>query len=161
MIKIRRADKATTEELADFHRLVLKGGRVSADGLMDRIKKCELLAFYYEKGELAAISAVKKPTAGYIENLSRKIGYQIDTTRPVFELGYSVTTLKHRQKGISGNLKNRLLERARKAKGLLFTTINLPSSKRYMERAGFEKKGNPFTGAIEGIEYWELKLRGA
>lgn len=158
-IYIKSPDECSENELIDFHKKVIKGGKVSLNGLLTRIKNCELLAFCYFENNLIGVSSIKKPNQSYVEDIISKAKLDRKFSDLSFEIGYSFTELEFRKNGISRELKQNLLGEMQSKKGIIFSTTAVPSSQNFLKENGFEKRGESYNGANDtGITYFEKKI---
>ena len=78
----------------------------------------------------------------------------MDNEVPTVELGYSVTKVEHRGKGINRQINNALLEKVQGEK--IYATTDNDSMRRYLTESGFKKKGESFQGTYnENLDYFE------
>lgn len=158
-IYIKNPDECSENELIDFHKKVIKSGKVSLIGLLARIKNCELLAFCYFENNLIGVSSIKKPNQSYLEDIISKAKLDRKYSDLNFEIGYSFTELEFRKNGISKELKQNLLERMKSKKGIIFSTTAIPTSQKFLKENGFEKRGESYNGENDiGITYFEKKI---
>lgn len=158
-IYIKKPDECSEEELTEFHKKVIKGGKVSLIGLLAKIKNCEFLAFCYFENNLIGVSSIKKPIQSYVENIISKAKLDRKFSDLSFEIGYSFTELEFRKNGISRELKQNLLEEMQSKKGIIFSTTAIPSSQKFLKDNGFEKRGESYNGENDiGITYFEKKI---
>jgi predicted GNAT family N-acyltransferase len=156
VISIKQPRECSEKELNDFHEKVVKGGKVSLNGLLNRIKNCELIAFCYFNNKLIGISSIKKPNQGYLEDIIKKAKLDREYNDLNFEIGYSFTEPEFRKNGISKELKLSLLEKMNSRKGIIFSTTAIPSSQNFLKENGFEKRGESYDGENDiGISYFE------
>lgn len=157
--EIKEPANCSESEISRFHELVVKGGKVLQEGLLNRIKNCELLAFCYFSNKLVGISSIKNPQGNYVKNIISKARISRDPSELKFEIGYSFTEMDFRKNGISRELKKHLLEAMKSRTGLIFSTTAIKSSQTFLQENGFEHKGNPYDGENdESIRYFEKEL---
>lgn len=144
--EIKAPAECSERELVEFHDLVLLGRKVPEKGLLNRVKKCELLAFCYYSDTLVGVSSVKHPSENYRKSVINKAQLDMAWQELDFEIGYSCTSPDVRRNGISQELKKRLLESMKSHKGKIFSTTAIKSSQSFLEQNGFAKSGNPYDG---------------
>lgn len=155
-IEVKEPANCSDQEFSAFYEKVKKGGKVALSGLTDRIKNCELLAFCYCENSLIGISAIKRPTRRYIEDIIKKTGIDRKVEDLHFEIGYSFTEPDYRKNGISTELKRRLLEQMKSRSGIVFSTTAIKSSQNFLEENGFKKCGKSYDGENDKeISYYE------
>lgn len=155
-IMVKEPNICSEKELSDFYEKVAKGGKVMLQGLKNRIKNCELLAFCYFNNELIGVSSIKKPSINYVKNVIAKSKIDRKSSELRFEIGYSFTEFNFRRRGISQNLKEELLEKMKFREGIIFSTTAIKSSQNFLEQQGFIKYGKPFDGNNDkAIIYYE------
>ena len=154
--EIKRPVDCSITQLHHFYMLLRKGNKVSPIDLPLKIFSAEFLAFCYNGKRLVGISAIKRPTVSYLEDVYRKAGIVTDIHQPFLEVGYSFTRESVRKKGISGTLKRMLLKKISAHKGFVFSTTATPSSQRFLMFNGFRPKGTPYQGNFDNnIVYFE------
>jgi RimJ/RimL family protein N-acetyltransferase len=155
-IEIKEPSKCSEEEISQFYEKVKKGGKVMIQGLKDRIKNCELLAFCYFEDSLVGVSSIKRPTQNYVTNIIAKTKIDRKIEDLTFEIGYSFTESDYRRNGISKELKRRLLKTMEARPGIIFSTTAVKSSQHFLEGIGFKKFGISYDGENDkGISYYE------
>lgn len=155
----KQPQQCTNKELKIFYNLVVKGGKVRIDGLEYRIFNGELLAFCKDGDTIVGVSAIKKPSKLYREVVVAKTKITRKWSELTFEIGYSYTEIDYRCKGISSELKRRLLAEMATRKGIVFSTSAIASSQRFLNENGFKHVGEPYNGENdESIKYYEKVL---
>lgn len=143
-------------QLNKFYDLVLKGNKVQKEGLKRRISNCKLLGFCSINENIIAISSIKRPQKSYIETVINNAKLDRNWTELEFEIGYSYTENDYREKGISTEIKRRLLERMKEIKGKIFSTTAITSSQRFLIQNGFINYGKAYDGKNDkNIKYFE------
>ncbi len=159
-IIVKEPLQCTESEIDKFHELVLKGRKVDPNGLLNRIRNCEFLAFCYLKDNIIGISAIKKPSDTYIERVINSTKIQRQPQELNFEIGYSFTEPDFRRNGISKTLKECLLNAMKSRSGIIFSTTAIKSSQTFLIEQGFEQKGEAYDGDNDkGIMYLEKEIR--
>ena len=158
--KIKKTSICSEKEILSFFELTKKAKQVNKIGLLDRIKKSEILGFSYHKGLLIGISAIKIPSENYKNKIFNnakihKVGQDFK-----YELGYSYTEEKYRGRQISYKLNLQLVS-AMEEENIYATTGN-PGMKRILEKIGFLKIGKSYRGDYnEDIEILGLERNKA
>lgn len=148
-----------TAILKTFYDLVALGGKVSLNGLADRIKRCEFLAFCIDNNHIIGISAIKNPSENYKNNIITKHNIKRNSKELTFEIGYSFTRQGYRKKGISTKLKKKLLDNMINKSGIIFCTTAISSSQNFLIDNGFKNVGIPADGENDkNIKYYEKQL---
>ncbi|WP_412468491.1 hypothetical protein [Pedobacter sp. KLB.chiD] len=154
--EIKRPYDCSMIQLHHFYLLLRRGNKVSAVDLPAKIFNAAFLAFCYNGKKLVGISAIKRPTIAYLQDVHKKAGIITDIDRPFLEIGYSFTIESVRNKGISGTLKRMLLNKISNHQGIIFSTSATPSSQRFLLANGFRAEGNPYQGIFDNhIIYFE------
>lgn len=156
IIEVKQPADFSDDQIFEFHSKVLEGGKVLELGLLDRIKNCELLAFCYHKDNLVGVSAVKRPSMTYVNDIIAKAKIERKFEDLNFEIGYSYTSPNFRRKGISKELKKELLNQMKTRKGKIFSTTAINSSQKFLQENGFVNYGVPYDGKNDNdILYFE------
>ena len=154
--EIKKPADCSITQLHHFYMLLRKGNKVSPVGLPLKIFNAAFLAFCYNGKRLVGISAIKKPTISYLEEVHKKAEIVTGIHHPFLEVGYSFTRESVRKKGISSTLKSMLLKKISDHRGILFSTTATPSSQRFLMSNGFRQKGIPYQGDFDhNIIYFE------
>jgi hypothetical protein len=133
-IEIKVPKSCTDKELYEFYSGLKKGGKVSLNGLKERINNCELLAFCRLDNQLIGLSAIKRPGKHYVEEIIQKANLNIEVMELTFEIGYSFTEPEFRMNGISKTLKESLLKEMESRKGIIFSTTAVLSSQNFLKK---------------------------
>lgn len=157
-IVIKRPAECSSEELRHFVDMVIEGGQVARTGLERRIRRAKFLAFAYENGELAAITAVKKASWFYTRDVFRKAGETNEAFDYRYELGWGYTRPAYRKRGLSNALCDSTLERSREVNLFGTTGTNNEAVARILSKRGFEKCGSPYPGRTESKQLWVRKV---
>jgi hypothetical protein len=142
----KKPSECTEKEINRFHELVLEGGKVQKQGLLDRIKNCYLLGFYTLADEIIGVSSLKQPSLNYRQSVIEH--HKLDRTveQLAYEIGYSFTISKYRKQGISAELKAGLLENSSNLNAIIFSTTAIASSQNFLSARGFSQVGIPYDG---------------
>lgn len=158
--EIKRPADCSITELHYFYLMLRKGNKVSPVDLPLKILNAEFLGFCYQHKKLVGISAIKKPSKSYLQEVYKKAGIITTIEKPFLEVGYSYTRSFFRQKGISSTLKRMLLQKIILHGGILFSTTATPSSQRFLLNNGFRPCGNPYQGIYDNnIIYFERNIQ--
>ncbi|MBB6238027.1 hypothetical protein HDC90_002655 [Pedobacter sp. AK013] len=154
--EIKKPCDCSMIQLHHFYLLLKKGNKVSPVDLPLKIFNAAFLAFCYNGKKLVGISAIKRPTISYLQEVYKKAGIITNIDKPFLEIGYSFTRESVRKKGISSTLKRMLLKKISYHHGIVFSTTATPSSQRFLVANGFRAKGNPYQGNFDNnIIYFE------
>jgi len=157
--RIKKPVDCLLTELFYFYLLLRKGNKVSPVGLPQKIYNCAYLGFCYLDNRLVGISAIKRPSKSYIEDIHRKATITRNICDYNFELGYSFTVPEFRQTGISRTLKQMLQQQISHEQGMLFSTTAVQTSQRYLISQNFKACGIPYQGNYDdNIVYFERKI---
>ena len=151
---VKKPTDCTQEEIELFKNLVLSGGQVDPFGLEARIKNCRLLGFYYSnRKELIGVSAIKQKDKDSVKQTRAKAKI-LEGEIPTTELGYSVTKVEFRGKGINRIINDKLLEEIKDEK--IYATTDNDAMRKYLTQSGFTKKGRSFKGTYNNnLDYFE------
>jgi RimJ/RimL family protein N-acetyltransferase len=144
-ICIKTPMDCTASELSEFEALVRAGGEVIGDGLLQRILGASHLVFLRDdSGELAGISALKRPPLQYREHIFSRAQATVPAAQHPVEFGWSYIVPAHRGKGLS-----RLLVATRLSYtggDLAYATVRADNEppQRALARHGFEREGIPW-----------------
>ncbi len=78
-------------QLHHFYLLLKKENKVSTIDLPAKIFNAAFLAFCYHGKKLIGISAIKRPTLSYLQDVHKKAGITSEIEKPFLEIGYSFT----------------------------------------------------------------------
>lgn len=141
--KLLPPDKCDQDKLKVFHDIVVEGGQVMTEGLEDRIKGADFIAFCESENEVVGVASIKNPDSGYKKDTFRKANVEKLADNYAFEIGYAVTKETHRRKGISEQLIKSLMDNST-SKSFYATTKN-DGMRKLLEKIGFEKLGDNYT----------------
>ncbi|SDG64472.1 hypothetical protein SAMN05421827_1096 [Pedobacter terrae] len=154
--EIKRPCDCTIIQLHQFYLLLRKGNKVLPVDLPLKIFNAAFLAFCYNGKKLVGISAIKRPTPSYLQEVYNKAGIITEIYKPFLEIGYSFTQESVRKNGIGTTLKQLLLKKINHHRGIIFSTTATVSSQRFLIANGFQAKGNPYQGVFDNnIIYFE------
>lgn len=154
--EIKRPSDCSMLQLHHFYLLLRRGNKVSPVDLPLKIFNAAFLAFCYNGKKLIGISAIKRPTLSYLQEVYNKAAIIKKIDKPFLEIGYSFTQESVRKKGIGTTLKRLLLKKISDHHGIIFSTTATASSQRFLLANGFRGKGNPYQGKFDNnIIYFE------
>lgn len=130
------------KQLKQFHDLVISGKQVQAEGLPERIASAALLAFAHVDGQLAGVASIKNQKRSYITAIFLKAKVPRLAEHFDHEIGYAVTHVDFRRRGISRDLINRLMDSKPKAK--FYATTKNDDMRALFEKTGFKKIGQSY-----------------
>jgi len=157
--EIKRPTDCSITQLHHFYMMVRKGNKVSPIDLPLKIFSAEFLAFCYSGKKLVGISAIKRPSVAYLEEVHKKAGITTGIDQHFIEVGYSFTRESVRKKGISSTLKRMLFKKISFHQGIIFSTTATASSQRFLMANGFKPKGFPYQGNFDNnIIYFERDI---
>jgi len=149
-------EECTSEQLADFHDLVVSGNQVQQEGLADRIAGASLLAFAYLEKQLAGVASVKNQKRSYITGIFLKAKVPRLAEQYQYELGYAVTHSSFRRKGISRDLIGKLI--ASQPGTSFYATTKNDAMRDLLTKSGFNTLGNPYQNADgETLDLYAIK----
>ena len=104
-LTLRRPAACSSEELADFERLVRLGGNVTTASLTGRIRAAEWLALLRTRsGQFIGVGALKRPNTGYRSKVFMKARTTEDPSAFALELGWFYVAKDYRGQGLSNRL---------------------------------------------------------
>jgi predicted GNAT family N-acyltransferase len=122
--------------------MAIKGNPVDKATVPDRVKNAALLAFIWKDDDLAAISAIKKPTENYKNCVFKKAGISERSSTYSRELGYVQTHTEYRRSGLSGEIVHAIIKK--NGGRPVFATTENTYMKRILESNGFTKIGSEY-----------------
>lgn len=159
-IVTKAPDDCSDSEIAAFERLVLSGGEVEKQGLVDRIEKANKLAFAYVSGVIAGVAGLKHPNSNYQTSVFRKAGTNLPSTKFSLELGWAYVSEAQRGQGLSGKLIKALLKQSEGLAVFATSRTDNTSMHRALVRAQFSRTGNAFSSR-RGNHQLQLFVRSA
>jgi len=155
---VKTPSKCSSVEREDFATLVLAGGEVAAELLVERIEAAHALLFLREISCLVGIAALKNPNANYRASVFEKAGVTQSHEEYPLELGWVFVLPIARGKGYSKTLVKAAVEHAGSTK--IFATSR--SDNVYMHspllETSFIKYGNDYASQ-RGAHHLSLFLR--
>ena len=154
---VKEPNECSDVELDKFYELVKEGGKVEIKGLKARINKCVILGFCISDNEIIGVSSIKRPSRNYREGIISKAQIDRKYNELDFELGYSFTDKNYRKKGISTNIKTRLLDWMKDYGGTIFSTTAISSSQNFLLQNEFKHYGITYDGKNDkNLKYYEI-----
>jgi len=136
-------NECTNQELSEFKELVLDGGGVMAEGLLDRIKSAENLIFVRD-GKCIGVGAIKRPYGHYKKSVFKKTGVSNISNDYLFELGWVYASPSSREKGVGRRIMEAIIKSIGNA-GCFATTREDNNAMHYLlEQYGFLKVGKKY-----------------
>jgi hypothetical protein len=136
-------------DLARCVAIIGDGGAVTAGSAKQGLARALALVIVRRDGEIVAVGAIKRPLSSYVARVAKKAGYEIP--RDAHELGYVAVDLSHRGSHLSTRIVRCLREGG---DGRLFATTDEPKMKTVLTRAGFQRKGDEWTGQRGRLSLW-------
>jgi len=150
-VSIKRPSDCAADEINDFCAVVSSGGKVSPDGLRDRILRATYLAFCHQGGRLLGVAALKDPVDSYRERVFAKAGVSSQDAETETEFGYAFTLSECRGRGVGTQILSELVAIA--APAGIFATAEVESGmSRLLRKHGFIPVGQPYSGAHTGSQ---------
>jgi GNAT superfamily N-acetyltransferase len=134
----------TAQALADFEKLVIEGGAVNPQGLVQRIREASRLLFLRASDDqLVGVGALKHPRAAYRSKVFADAQATASADEYPVELGWVVVTQSHQGRRLSTRIVGELLPFAKNEN--IFATTR--ADERVLSFAfdyGFRVNGKPF-----------------
>jgi GNAT superfamily N-acetyltransferase len=134
----------TAQALADFEKLVIEGGAVNPQGLVQRIRKASRLLFLRASDDqLVGVGALKHPRAAYRSKVFADAQATASADEYPVELGWVVVTQSHQGRRLSTRIVGELLPFA-KNENIFATTRADDRVLSFAFDCGFRINGKPF-----------------
>jgi predicted GNAT family N-acyltransferase len=147
------------QELENFKTLLLASELEGADGLAERIRQAELLAFQYDDNkQLIAIAALKRANEGYLKGVFKKAALPEREANYPLEFGWVVIAKEYRSKGLGSGLLRRLLQKAARQNIFAITRSSDKEMAASLAQQGFVATGQPYSRRTHRYTY-QLFLR--
>jgi predicted GNAT family N-acyltransferase len=134
----------TAQALADFEKLVIEGGAVNPQGLVQRIREASRLLFLRASDDqLVGVGALKHPRAAYRSKVFADAQATASADEYPVELGWVVVTQSHQGRRLSTRIVGELLPFVKNEN--IFATTR--ADERVLSFAfdyGFRVNGKPF-----------------
>lgn len=143
---MERISKAPSDcskaELETFERLVVAGGEVSPEGLLQRIQRAEKLIFIND-GECVAVGAIKNPNAAYKSGVFKKSNVA-EQSEYKHELGWLYVSSAARGKGYGRALMEVIKELLAETPCFATTREDNAPMHYLFSQFGFSRLGQPY-----------------
>jgi predicted GNAT family N-acyltransferase len=149
LVELKSPAKCAEAELSRFCGIVVEAGEVDPDGLEDRVRKAEILAFLRLDDAIIAVGALKRQRTDYVARVFRKAEAKTFSAKFALELGWVVVIDDHRKKGYSNYVVAALVDTAT-GQNIYATSI----TKRFAMHAALLRYGFQ----RDGVE-WESEWR--
>jgi predicted GNAT family N-acyltransferase len=134
----------TAQALADFEKLVIKGGAVNPQGLAQRIRKASRLLFLRgSDDQLVGVGALKHPRPGYRNRVFADARATVSPDEYPVELGWVVVARSHQGQRLSTRIVGALLPFA-KNENIFATTRADERVMSFASDYGFKINGRPY-----------------
>jgi GNAT superfamily N-acetyltransferase len=134
----------TAQALADFEKLVIEGGAVNPQGLVQRIREASRLLFLRASDDqLVGVGALKHPRAAYRSKVFADAQATASADEYPVELGWVVVTQSHQGRRLSTRIVGELLPFA-KNENIFATTRADERVLSFAFDCGFRINGKPF-----------------
>ena len=134
----------TAQALADFEKLVIEGGAVNPQGLVQRIREASRLLFLRASDDqLVGVGALKHPRAVYRSKVFADARATASADEYPVELGWVVVTQSHRGRRLSTRIVGELLPFV-KNENIFATTRADERVLSFAFDCGFRIDGKPF-----------------
>ena len=134
----------TAQALADFEKLVIEGGAVNPQGLVQRIRKASRLLFLRASDDqLVGVGALKHPRAAYRSKVFADAQATASADEYPVELGWVVVTQSHQGRRLSTRIVGELLPFV-KNENIFATTRADERVLSFAFDCGFRINGKPF-----------------
>jgi GNAT superfamily N-acetyltransferase len=134
----------TAQALADFEKLVIEGGAVNPQGLVQRIREASRLLFLRASDDqLVGVGALKHPRAAYRSKVFADAQATASADEYPVELGWVVVTQSHQGRRLSTRIVGELLPFV-KNENIFATTRAEERVLSFAFDCGFRINGKPF-----------------
>ena len=134
----------TAQALADFEKLVIEGGAVNPQGLVQRIRKASRLLFLRASDDqLVGVGALKHPRAAYRNKVFADARATASADEYPVELGWVVVAQSHQGRRLSTRIVGELLPFV-KNENIFATTRADERVLSFAFDCGFRINGKPF-----------------
>jgi GNAT superfamily N-acetyltransferase len=134
----------TAQALADFEKLVIEGGAVNPQGLVQRIREASRLLFLRASDDqLVGVGALKHPRAAYRSKVFADAQATASADEYAVELGWVAVTQSHQGRRLSTRIVGELLPFA-KNENIFATTRADERVLSFAFDCGFRINGKPF-----------------
>jgi len=132
-------NECSSSELSEFNALVLEGGEVVAEGLLERIKRAEKLIFVKDKNCIG-VGAIKRPYDIYKNKVFKKSGVLSLANEHIFELGWILS----RRKGVGNIIMQSIIATIGNSSCFATTRENNGAMHHLFNKYGFAEAGEKY-----------------
>jgi len=135
----------TAQALAEFEKLIIEGGAVDPEDLVQRIRKASRLLFLRTSdGQLVGVGALKHPSPSYRNRVFANARATVPPDEYPVELGWVVVTKSYQGRRLSTRIVGELLPFA-KNENIYATTRTDERVLSFAFDCGFRITGTPFS----------------
>lgn len=142
--KLLSPGKCRVDEIQEFFAVIRLTGEVQEAGLVDRIKRAELLAIQRNANKIVGIVALKVPDKGYRQHVEASAEFDLPEAKYPYELGWAYVDPSVRQQQIASTLCTALIADRSTACIFATTRTNNAGMQRVLEKVGFQKVGKSY-----------------
>jgi len=145
--KMRPCD-CSQQELDSYHKTVLNGGQVQAEGLLQLIKTADWLGFGMIDKKLVSVAAIKQPRKSYRNRVFSESKSMENPIAFNLEYGWAYTVPSCEGLGMASGLADLLLM---ECNDYIFSTTGVGNlvMKHVLTKRGFVESGIPYKGRDE------------
>lgn len=132
-------NECSSSELSEFRALVLEGGEVVTEGLIERIKRAEKLIFVNDK-KCIGVGAIKRPYDVYKNKVFKKAGVSNLAKEYLFELGWILS----RRKGVGNIIMQSIIASIGNSSCFATTRENNDAMRHLLNKYGFSVTGEKY-----------------
>lgn len=140
-VKIFHPQQLTTDEQGECVTLIVDGGAVKRAFVEDSFPRSIAVAVKRSGADIVGVGAIKPVRRSYTKKVARKSGVELDPE--THELGYVAVKPRHRGLGIAHVIVQKLVS---DREATLYATTSNRSMRSLLERSGFVRQGNEWTG---------------
>lgn len=145
-------NELSDEDIEACISLLKDGGGVNPITMATELPHAMLLAIIREGNEIVGVGAIKRKRPQYARSIGKKSGFHFNNN--IHELGYIALKESHRGFGLSNEITTKLLAEFRGRP--LFATVSKEPMKRTLEKAGFVRRGDGWSGLRGEFTLWIL-----
>jgi len=147
--EVKTPAQFTKEELNSIIDIITSEGQVTANGLLDRVKRAKFIGIVRdmsETGKIIAVSAIKIPNASYFTDVFTNAKVPKLANQFQYEMGWKVVLPKYRGQNLGEQLSKLVLS---KVNSKVFATIRATNAAAItsIKRLGFSVIGEPYIGS--------------
>ncbi len=148
--------QCTDAEIENIYRLLLNGGQVSPEGLMDTVLNCKKLGLCTLEDKIIGIIGLKELLESERRYIFKSCGVEHLLNQYIYELGFGYTDPNFRGQGILNKLADLVMANITTG---VYGTTSIPTIKKMLERWHFKKVGKSYLGKYYQKEARELYVR--